>query len=570
VSASERYVPTAAIRDAVRGREMDVLREIGIQWNGGSNHIRCPYPDHPDHEPSWRWDHKQSVAFCSCIGTRPGEKKGHSIFDVIATKEGLTFEAAKVRAAETLGRLDLIIETKPRKYQRTDAVSLLTPPPENRNDALVWTYLSYRLDIDPDDVPRPATKVVGLRSLPYFDPPQRNGGKPVHVGDFPAGVFETVDRDGRQHAHRIYLSPCGNGKAELGARPNGQRRPPKKSAKKTVDRSTAGLAVIWGERGIAETEIIFEGIETAAAAALAFDSKITSGEIMIAACITASGIEAFKPWPSAKRVIVAADRDENSENSRAPTRRGEIAARNFAKQHRREIAVSIALPGRPGEKVDWLDVLRRDGVEAVRGGIAAAVPYVPTPNELPSHASGNLACYDLRSDGLWFVYPDPDRANLHLCGPIEAVALTRDSEGRAWGVLLAWKDSDGRQHEWAMPRALLAGDGVEVRRELLDRGLFVAPGRSAREKLATWLGVVQPEEIARCVARIGWHGDTYVLPDATFGLARDRVVLQADRTDHAFRTLGLVAERCGALHRQFAADFRYIDRLHATAFVFDR
>jgi hypothetical protein len=234
VSASEHYVPTAAIRDAVRGREMDVLRAMGIQWNGRSNHIRCPYPDHPDHEPSWRWDDKRKVAFCSCIGTRPGEKQGHSIFDVIATKEGLSFEAAKVRAAEILGRLDLITETKTRNYQRTDAVSLLNPSPENRNDALVWTYLSHRLDIEPDHVPRPATKVVGLKSLPYFDPPERNGGKPVHVGDFPAAVFETVNRDGREHAHRIYLSPGGKGKAKLGAGPNGRRRQPKSGASDNI------------------------------------------------------------------------------------------------------------------------------------------------------------------------------------------------------------------------------------------------------------------------------------------------------------------------------------------------
>jgi hypothetical protein len=94
VSTSKRYVPTAQIRDAVKGRETDVLKELGVQWNSRSSHIACPYPDHPDHEPSWRWDHK-------CI-----EKKGHSIFDVIAAKEGLSFEAAKMRVAEIIGRLE--------------------------------------------------------------------------------------------------------------------------------------------------------------------------------------------------------------------------------------------------------------------------------------------------------------------------------------------------------------------------------------------------------------------------------------------------------------------------------
>ena len=141
VSASEHYVRTAAIRDAVSGCETDVLKALGILCNGRSSHIACPYPNHPDYEPSWRWDHKRMVAFCSCIGTRSGEKNGHNIFDVIAAEEGLSFAATKVRVVEIIGRLDLIIDSKGRKYHRTDLGSLLIPPPENRNDALVWTYL---------------------------------------------------------------------------------------------------------------------------------------------------------------------------------------------------------------------------------------------------------------------------------------------------------------------------------------------------------------------------------------------------------------------------------------------
>jgi Protein of unknown function (DUF3631)/Toprim domain len=378
VSASEHYLPAAAIRDAVRGHETDVLKALGIQWNGKSSHIVCPYPDHPDHEPSWRWDAKRKIAFCSCIGTRPGENKGHSIFGIIGTKEGLNREDAKIRAAEIIGRPDLIVKVKRQKYQRTDAAALLNPLPENQDDALTWRYLGHRLGIEPERVPRPVTKVVGIKSLAYFDPPQQHGGKPVHVGDFPAAIFETIDRDGKRHAHRIYLAPGGQGKADLGVAAGGQRRMAKKSAKKINNDNTAGRAVIWGDPSTAETELILEGIETAAAAALAFETEIASGEMVIAACITAGGIESFRPWSSAKRVIVGADRDEASEKGHAPKRRGELAARKFAAQHHGEVAVLIALPGTPGEKTDWLDVLRCDGVEAVRSGILAAESYAST------------------------------------------------------------------------------------------------------------------------------------------------------------------------------------------------
>jgi hypothetical protein len=366
-----------AVREAVSGRESEVLAAIGIRWSGTSNHIACPYPDHLDHDPSWRWDDEKKVAFCTCIGTRAGEKKAHSIFAVLGAKEGLDREAAKARVAEIIGRADLITGAKGRKYQHTDAAALLSPASDNRDDTLVWNYLGHRLAVDPKQVPRPSTKVVGIKCLGYFDPPKQRGGRPFHVGDYPTAIFETMDCEGKQHAHRIYLSLGGAGKAELGTTPEGEQRNTKKSAKKTNGDNTAGRAVIWGDPATAETELIFEGIETATAVALAFETEIASGETIVAACITAGGIEAFKPWPSAKRVIVGADRDE-ALNDGSSTRRGEIAAQKFASLHHRKIEVSIALPGKSEEKMDWLDVLRRDGIEMVRKGILAGKPYAPT------------------------------------------------------------------------------------------------------------------------------------------------------------------------------------------------
>jgi hypothetical protein len=51
---SDRYVPTRAAQTAVKGRETDVLKALGIAWHGGAGHIRCPYLDHADENPSWR------------------------------------------------------------------------------------------------------------------------------------------------------------------------------------------------------------------------------------------------------------------------------------------------------------------------------------------------------------------------------------------------------------------------------------------------------------------------------------------------------------------------------------
>jgi hypothetical protein len=64
---AEPYVPTKALQHAVRGREMEVLGALGIAWQDGAPHIRCPYGVHSDDHPSWRWDLSKAQAYCTCI-----------------------------------------------------------------------------------------------------------------------------------------------------------------------------------------------------------------------------------------------------------------------------------------------------------------------------------------------------------------------------------------------------------------------------------------------------------------------------------------------------------------------
>jgi hypothetical protein len=330
-SDGERFVVTADIRAAVKGRETETLDRLGVPWRKGKPHIDCPYPDHGGND-DWRWDRRKTRAFCTCIGKRPGERGSHSIFDVVALIEGVEFDTAKVRVAEIIGRSDLI-KTKSggKRHQATDAASLLNPDPENRNDDLVWIYLGNRLGVDPDRVPRPRTRAVGIKALGYFDPPPHEGKKPAKptlIATTPCVVFEQIDRDDNIHAHRIYLAEDGLGKADLGITAEGKPRAPKKSARIIADDNTSGRSVLWGDPLTATLVILCEGIETASAVALAFQAEIEAGEILVAACINAAGIENFKPWPESKEAIVAADRDEAAAGGRAPSRRGGAVARN--------------------------------------------------------------------------------------------------------------------------------------------------------------------------------------------------------------------------------------------------
>lgn len=98
--ADQRFVATADIRAALNGCETDLLDALNIDWHRAKSHIRCPYQDHDDNNPSWRWGERERKAFCTC-GVR-------DVLGVLMGIEGIGFDAAKIRAAELLKRPDLI------------------------------------------------------------------------------------------------------------------------------------------------------------------------------------------------------------------------------------------------------------------------------------------------------------------------------------------------------------------------------------------------------------------------------------------------------------------------------
>jgi Toprim domain len=115
------YVETKAIKNAVIGREFEIIKALGIHWSDRSKHICCPYPRHDDANPSWRWNKRIARAHCSC-------ERSLSIFDVVSKVNGETFEQAKLWIATRLGRSDLIRTTNGKQARTTipqsDAVQL--------------------------------------------------------------------------------------------------------------------------------------------------------------------------------------------------------------------------------------------------------------------------------------------------------------------------------------------------------------------------------------------------------------------------------------------------------------
>ncbi|WP_456620626.1 MULTISPECIES: DUF927 domain-containing protein [unclassified Bradyrhizobium] len=214
-----------------------------------------------------------------------------------------------------------------------------------------------------------------------------------------------------------------------------------------------------------------------------------------------------------------------------------------------------------GDVSDWL----AGKTSADLAALIEAAPYwkveEPAPEERPSaaecgaseepheeHIAGRAEQkkqlpigYSFSDRGLMWQNPDDlDKPAILIAGHFDIVAETRDGDGSNWGVLLRWKDHDDREHQFALPRATLAGDGSEARRALMEGGFFIAPSQTARGLFNSFLLQVRSPNRARATQRVGWHSNSFVLPDDCFANdKRDQLLLQSVTAhEHSFRQGG--------------------------------
>jgi uncharacterized protein (DUF927 family) len=174
---------------------------------------------------------------------------------------------------------------------------------------------------------------------------------------------------------------------------------------------------------------------------------------------------------------------------------------------------------------DFDDLRQTESLDAVRDVIEAAKPVTAkAPAKTKTKKSGSSG-FEVRANGVYFVDRDSGEEKW-ICSPLHITARTRDNKSEAWGRLLEWKDSDGEAHNWPVPMELLQGDGRELRGELARLGLSIAPSKSARDLLATYIQTQEVDRRARCVEKLGWHGDVYVTPANTYGQSEELVVFQ--------------------------------------------
>ncbi len=161
--------------------------------------------------------------------------------------------------------------------------------------------------------------------------------------------------------------------------------------------------------------------------------------------------------------------------------------------------------------------------------------------------------FRMTAKGLYFDPPEteknPEPLPVFVAAPFRVVGETRSDVGEAWGLLLRWRDREGRPHQWAIPRRLIHRPGNEIAEELEHAGLSCGSDARAHDMLKRFVGAVKIPRMLRCVTRTGWHpgeaAPVFVLPGGeAFGRGAADLILQADHAgaDAAYRTAGNLSD----------------------------
>jgi len=180
-----------------------------------------------------------------------------------------------------------------------------------------------------------------------------------------------------------------------------------------------------------------------------------------------------------------------------------------------------------------------DNIRAPKRGVNNA--HAPGEKLKQQSNSHNSTEFQLRDNGVYYITEDRkgNEEEHWICGYLEVVTRTRNPRNTDWGRVIRWRDHTHVLHTWTIPDELLQSDGVGVRQELARQGLAIAPSRRAHDALIAYIQTAKISRLARCVDRLGWYGDTYVLPGAIIGENGEQVFFQSPYAfEPAFSTKG--------------------------------
>lgn len=270
--------------------------------------------------------------------------------------------------------------------------------------------------------------------------------------------------------------------------------------------------------------LVAEGFATAASLRLATGYAALAA--FFAGNLLAVAQMARRKYPD-REIILCADNDIATEGNP-----GVAKATMAARAVNGKLAICPVYNNKP---TDFNDLYRLKSAEAVKGVIEEARKQnldCPMPDGfyiIPEGKRAGLYKMDVKSDG--------DMMETRIGSPLHVKGMTRDAEGNEWGLMLEWTDPDNKKHLWPMPIDSLFRQNSEWFSILASGGWLGNP--LARKKLVEFFSAVRPVKRIRCVPRIGWDSDAYILPEMVYGTTRDeRIVLQACNQAALYRCAG--------------------------------
>lgn len=164
---------------------------------------------------------------------------------------------------------------------------------------------------------------------------------------------------------------------------------------------------------------------------------------------------------------------------------------------------------------------------------APARQHIIAPNaENIIRDKANVIPYGFKvdDDGVYAYDPKAEK-HRRICSRLDVVAYCRDANdaGDNWGVLVRFKNRDGKEKQLNFPLALFGTDGgAEVTRRLLSMGLEYDAHRGSKSKVLEYLQGHKTQERIGLVHKTGWHKSAFVLPDRTIGATDEQLLFYTE------------------------------------------
>lgn len=138
---------------------------------------------------------------------------------------------------------------------------------------------------------------------------------------------------------------------------------------------------------------------------------------------------------------------------------------------------------------------------------------------------------------------EADDGGILVCSPMKVLGKIRNANGCGWARVVEFTAPDGRVQRISIPMRDCIGRGETVRALLADYGLEIALSSKSQSLLLEYIQHGAPDStILLYLNKIGWHGNTYVLPGAQFGQAMSESIHLETSQDSLHQTAGTLAD----------------------------